>query len=576
MSLQADTPSTFSDSPYRQHRLGFLASVVKPVAVAQPSTIIPSKDALFTFDSGKTLSFSDGARSIAIIGGTGSGKTTSVILPMIDALMRQGFGGVILDIKGNLGAQTRALAQKCGRLNDVIEFGSSHTAQPTNLLAGLKKHEIADLFQVIALDSVERDPNASWHAKGGALASDVALAMLSLSKIAHKSHFSRQFSPTLKAIYTALCNQKFSASLWSFFCHELDTLRAQKMRKAWPGYLIEAESFYHAVNAECFHVLASENNLRGTKNSITAQQQKTWMLQRILMRLKAINNTCGLMDKFSSLDDEAMAIDFTRLVYKEKKIVLIHFAAECGATGAILARCLKDRFYQSILKHGRKLKKNEFTFMVGDEFQEILDVSSTNNLNDMQLFGLSREFKNINIVASQSVASLYARGEQHSVSSLLGNCTTKIMLQNSDPETTNWIKDIRDDSADIKSLGQGECLIESIGNNGQLVSTKEQVNGAHKTVARILQVASKPLCNSLAIKQKIISSVKRGASGLPLSVEQTMLEERSQRSGDLEMRYELIKMRQKSLRGEKYWEHTENKVRPKGSISPDTGVFHLL
>ena len=80
MSLQADTPSTFSDSPYRQHRLGFLASVVKPVAVAQPSTIIPSKDALFTFDSGKTLSFSDGARSIVIIGGTGSGKTTSVIL----------------------------------------------------------------------------------------------------------------------------------------------------------------------------------------------------------------------------------------------------------------------------------------------------------------------------------------------------------------------------------------------------------------------------------------------------------------------------------------------------------------
>ena len=301
MSLQTATPSTFPDAPYRQHRLGFLASVVKPVAVSQPSTIIPSKDALFTFDSGKTLSFSDGARSIAIIGGTGSGKTTSVILPMIDALMRQGFGGVILDIKGNLGAQTRALAQKCGRLNDVIEFGSSHTAHPTNLLAGLKNHEIADLFQVIALDGVERDPNASWHAKGGALASDVAFAMLSLSKIAHKSHFSRQFSPTLKAIYTALCNQKFSASLWSFFCHELDTLRTQKMRKAWPGYLIEAESFYHAVNAECFHVLASENNLRGTKSSTTAQQQKTWMLQRILMRLKAIKNTCGLMDKFSSL-----------------------------------------------------------------------------------------------------------------------------------------------------------------------------------------------------------------------------------------------------------------------------------
>ena len=317
MSLQTATPSTFPDAPYRQHRLGFLASVVKPVAVSQPSTIIPSKDALFTFDSGKTLSFSDGARSIAIIGGTGSGKTTSVILPMIDALMRQGFGGVVLDIKGNLGAQTRALAQKCGRLNDVIEFGSSHEAHPTNFLAGLKNHEIADLFQVIALDGVERDPNASWHAKGGALASDVAFAMLSLSKIAHKSHFSRQFTPTLKAIYTALCNQKFSTSLWSFFCHELDTLRTQKMRKAWPGYLIEAESFYHAVSAECFHILASEANTKNAKASTTSQQQKTWMLQRILMRLKAIKNTCGLMDKrsgFTSLDQSTAKLRWTVLL----------------------------------------------------------------------------------------------------------------------------------------------------------------------------------------------------------------------------------------------------------------------
>ena len=130
MSLQADTPSTFPDSPYRQHRLGFLAQV-EPIAVSQPHTTSPSEDALFTFDSGRTLSFADGARSIAIIGGTGSGKTTSIILPMINSLLRRGFGGVILDIKGNLGAQTRALAQECGRQDDIIEFGSAPTAQVT-------------------------------------------------------------------------------------------------------------------------------------------------------------------------------------------------------------------------------------------------------------------------------------------------------------------------------------------------------------------------------------------------------------------------------------------------------------
>ena len=573
MSLQATAPSTFPDAPYRQHRLGFLAPV-KPLAVSLPPTTSQSEDALFTFDSGRTLSFSDGARSIAIIGGTGSGKTTSIILPMIDALMRQGFGGVILDIKGNLGAQTRALAQKCGRQDDVIEFGSSHAAQPTNLLAGLKKHEIADLFQVIALDGVERDPNASWHAKGGALASDVAFAMLSLSKIAHKSHFSRQFSPTLKAIYTALCNQQFSASLWSFFCQELDALREQNMGKVWPDYLREAESFYHSVSADCFHILSSDSDSHDAKGTTTKQQQKTWMLQRILMRLKTMKVTCGLMDSFSSLEDGAMPIDFTRLVYKEKKIVLIHFAAECGATGAILARCLKERFYQSILKHGNTLGKNEFTFMVGDEFQEILDVGSATNLNDMQLFGLSREFKNINIVASQSIASLYARGEQHSVSSLLGNCTTKILLQSSDPETINWVKKVRADSAEIKNLERGECLWDGVSSSGQRISSKEQVNTAHQSISNVLHAVKKQEHEKSARRQKTKPMFKRGISGLPLSVEQIMLEERYHNA--VRMGRELVRMRQESLHGEKYWEPKKEPAQSNDSIVAGPEFAHLF
>ena len=214
--------------------------------------------------------------------------------------------------------------------------------------------------------------------------------------------------------------------------------------------------------------------------------------------------------------------------------------------------------------------------MVGDEFQEILDVSSTNHLNDMQLFGLSREFKNINIVASQSVASLYARGEQHSVSSLLGNCTTKIMLQNSDPETLNWVKDIREDSAEIKTLERGECFWEGVKNSGQLISSKEQVNVAHKSVTSVLQTAQVQGHEKNEKRQKTKSIFKRGMSGLPLGIEQAMLEERSHNAGELEMRNKLTQMRQKSLRGEKYWEHKENKIQTKESIAPDTGVFHLL
>lgn len=173
------TPAPLSSNrDYRQSRMGFLApidacNVPEGHPTARPPIKSSSNDTLFAFDSGRCLTFAEGVRSTLVLGGTGSGKTTSVILPMLEALLRRGFGGVILDVKGNLGAQTRELAKSCGRLNDVVEFGSSPDACATNLLADMKQHEIADFFQVLAVHGMERDSNISWYAKGGSLAADV-------------------------------------------------------------------------------------------------------------------------------------------------------------------------------------------------------------------------------------------------------------------------------------------------------------------------------------------------------------------------------------------------------------------
>ena len=149
------------------------------------------------------------------------------------------------------------------------------------------------------------------------------------------------------------------------------------------------------------------------------------------------------------------------------------------------------------------------------------------------------------------------------------------MLQSSDPETLNWVKKVREDSAEIKTLERGECLWEGVRNRGQLVSSKEQVNVAHKSVTQAIH-AQKPLGDAIARRQKTKLLFKRGMSGLPLSVERAMLEERSQRTGGLEMRCELVQMRQESLRGEKYWEQKKEIAKPKETAVPAEGVFQFL
>ena len=139
----------------------------------------------------------------------------------------------------------------------------------------------------------------------------------------------------------------------------------------------------------------------------------------------------------------------------------------------------------------------------------------------------------------------------------------------------NWAKEVREDSAEIKTLERGECFWEGVSNGAQLVSSKEQVNIAHKSVAQAIH-AQKPLGDAIARRQKTKLLFKRGMSGLPLSVEQAMLEERSQRTGGLEMRCELVQMRQESLRGRKYWEQKKEIAKPKEMAAPAEGVFQFL
>ena len=57
------------------------------------------------------------------LGRTGTGKTTGAILPTIEDRIKSDYGLLIYDFKGNLHLQTKYLANKFDRLDDVVEIG---------------------------------------------------------------------------------------------------------------------------------------------------------------------------------------------------------------------------------------------------------------------------------------------------------------------------------------------------------------------------------------------------------------------------------------------------------------------
>ncbi|MBO4313630.1 MAG: type IV secretory system conjugative DNA transfer family protein, partial [Desulfovibrio sp.] len=453
--------------------MGFCA-VHNPVIVRADGH--PSGNDLLRFDSGRRLTFAQALRNILILGQTGSGKTTSVVLPSVRSLLAAGFGGLILDVKGSLRPHVRAIARACGREGDIVEFGSDPSANRTNLFAGLAVHEWVALLETMTMDGLEIDPNAFWSAKGAKMAGEVGRILYGLSRIARRSEFSRMLRPTLRLIHACLTDRRLAAGLLLFAKAEFDDLLKGRDIDSMSAYMVQAERLFGEIEADRFHIMKR----RGKKFTDEDEKQQVWVLQRILYRLSQLQATHGLLDRFSCTDRDAVPMDFGRLVYGDNKVVLVHFGMDCGPAGDLLARTIKGMYYQSVMKHGLDLPDDRCMFMIADEFQHLLNVDRESRLNDMDFFGLSREFRNVNVIASQSVASLHAKGERDAVDSLLANCTTKVFMKSSDPRTIDWVRGFREeDAGDMKNLRRGECLLETMDENDDTVSCKDGLNGAY-------------------------------------------------------------------------------------------------
>jgi hypothetical protein len=211
-------------------------------------------------------------------------------------------------------------------------------------------------------------------------------------------------------------------------------------------------------------------------------------------------------------------------VYRGNKIVFVQCDVDSGPAGELICRLIKEQYYKAIMKHGKRLEAGRFTFMVVDEFQYVVDVNRDHRLNDMQLFCVSRELRNINMIATQNVASLYAMGSERAIASLLGNCTTKIMLQNSDPDTMDWAERFREDARDMKNLERGQCFLETVDDNDRVVSEKDGFNNAYASVQGILQAARELAAKPASRPAPREYPYGRGSSGMPQAMEHCLVE----------------------------------------------------
>jgi hypothetical protein len=395
---------------------------------------------LFKFDAGPGITFGEATHHNLVTGTTGSGKTTSFILPALDNLIRKGFPGLIIDIKGNLTEKVRALAAIHQRDDDILELGVESTAFPVNFLAGYDEAGIYALYRSMTLKSVTEGHNMAWYLAGVRVAAELTQMCCYLAK--------REacFTPTLSMISELLTDYPLCAEIFKYF------------KQTATGE--DENILLKQIETDSFHPCKWSNKKSDMPRDY--DEQTEWRTHHTRNALLLYPKTPGVDRGFC--DPKGGVLEIGNWIYDEKRIVILRFGPQSGCVGEDLSRYCMEIFYQAVFARGLELPSGQFTFLVADEFQDFVDFKPINPLNDNAFTAKSREFNNILIFGTQSLSAMLARAEKkENVESFVNNCNNRIFLYSDDPWTQKVVN--RHEGIMLTQLGPGKAAVVKFNQN---------------------------------------------------------------------------------------------------------------
>ncbi len=451
--------------------VGFLAKHAKKAGKKRQEHV-DNADVLYCFDSGNYMTFKDATHHIVLFGTTGSGKTESFVFEMLNNCIMKQFGGFGVDSKNNMSEKVRAICAHHARLEDFIEIGSEETAISFNLLEGLRRNEIGDLFSLLLTPIVStQDPSKSWHEKGRLVAVDVAEVLQYLSRL------DRVFAPTISNVAQIMNNsddvaprifQLFEENK-KFFVDEHDS-----------ESLTNIEALISSIKGNRFHVFTVDPKVRTSANYA---EQTTWAFQCIRGAFAEFLSTPGFARNFCCATQESFCME---KALEQGKVVFLRLNPTSGPMGACISRYLTNLNYAATYKLGLKRPDGKYTFVVLDEFQQYADLSDA-RFSDASFVAQAREFGCIFICATQSMSALLSKKhDEHCVNQFVSNCNCRILLYSDDPLLMRMAS-IYDKDIELNKLGKKAFFIQYDSREREHKNSVETMQEAYEHMQALLK-----------------------------------------------------------------------------------------
>lgn len=363
------------------------------------------------------LTASEATKNILITGETGSGKTTSTVLPIIESLINNNCPGLVLDIKSDLYLSIHALANE-DNADRLVFLGLDDFCHPINILSSV---ESIDQFRNILLSLKPFGgvtENTYWFKTGVEDIIDIVKIHTFLCE-----QENNYYNFDIELIYKYVVNSDFTRSI---------------VDKAY-SYILNAKSVeilrvFDRVKSNPFSLYSTN------QDEAESMQQKEWRSGQIA---SVIGKFCNSKYK-EKLFNNNFNTTLKDLIYFQECVVVFCMPLEEESNGFYIAKMLRELYFKAVTSYkinelselGIGVKDNKYTFLAIDEYQFYVNTDGSNGvITDEKWLSISRGFANINVFATQSLSSIVSEIGEEKTRTIVQNFANNIFLKTNDPYT---------------------------------------------------------------------------------------------------------------------------------------------
>jgi hypothetical protein len=483
-SYRAETREILNTTYNRQVELagGYLKDgPVFPIGAA--TGILRLRGDLSAPTPGQTIALDQDSlfQHLLVLGGTGEGKTSGILRPLMKQLMPiKHYGMYVCDAKGVLWRDALKVAQESGRAKDVIIIGTAADQFGVDPIAELTPSQVVAALRTVLRQITTGSGDSFWPDMAANILRNVLTVALSYAQTdAGKKEFEGGLNPySLWWAYLAVIDERrLKTAIEAVAAAETQMRDAAKAAKSEPEFREHEAAFKKLVPPD---LKSSVTYLEGAWANM-AKDTKSGILANVTQLLDGFSGAHALRERFASGRSEGTVRLSEAL---RGKIVLNAISSvEDGLPARLVIMLLKTTLYREARVREADWKaavpsknpQNAPCIVFMDEVQEIVSADPTSGLSDATFWNVARSSGLAGIFATQTIAALEQAIGAEASANFLQQSRSKIFFRSEDRATVEYAcwcageferdrvyEDGLYESVEFKELLTGENYLEPV------------------------------------------------------------------------------------------------------------------